>query len=125
MFGHKGWWIASVFGGIGVLVAGSALLLWPEPDHWTEEAWACVSDKYVGYWESSGAYSFKLDYENSCDRKVTCAVNTHISNARETVRDRGILAFAARGQAPSVRSYSVPVTSLVGMANAQRSCRFA
>jgi hypothetical protein len=116
--------IATVVGVFGVITAGSALLLSPQTDNWTEEAWACVNDKYVGYWESSGNYSFKLDYENSCDRKVSCAVNVNISNANEIVKDRSVLAFSARGQTPSARSFSVPVTSLVGMANAGRKCKF-
>ena len=118
-------WGAIVAAVVGMLSVGSMLLLWPRTENWSEEAWACVSDKYVGYWESSGKYTFKLDYENACDRKVKCAVSVHISNANETVKDRAVLLFPARNQAPSAKSYSVPVTSLVGMANAQRSCRFA
>lgn len=109
---------------VGGLTGGSALLLWPEPENWTEEARACISDKYVGYWESNGQYSFRLNYENSCARKVSCAVNVNIQNAKESIRQRGFVAFAARGQTPSENSYSVPVSSLVGMANTQRSCRF-
>lgn len=116
---------AIVVAAVGVMAGGSTWLLWPEADNWTEEAWACVTNKYVGYWESSGKYTFKLDYENACERKVTCAVSVNISNANENVRDRAILAFPARGQVPSAKTYSVPVTSLVGMANASRSCRFA
>ncbi|MDB5618029.1 hypothetical protein [Tardiphaga sp.] len=116
--------IATAVGAVGLIAGGSVWLLWPEADNWTEEARACVTDKYVGYWESSGTYAFKLDYENNCDRKISCAVNVSINNARETVRDRGILVFAARGQTPAANSYSVSVTSLIGMAQAERSCRF-
>lgn len=114
-----------VVAAVGLVAVGSTWLLWPKADNWTEEARACVTDKYAGYWESSGKYSFKLDYENACARKVTCAISVNISNANENVRDRAVLAFPARGIAPSARSYSVPVTSLVGMANASRNCRFA
>lgn len=116
--------VAAVVAAVGALAGGSALLLWPEPDNWTEEAFACVSNKYAGYWESKGRYTFKLDYENSCDRKVTCAVNVSIQNARESIRDRGVLVFAARNDAPTPQSYSVPVQLLGGIANAQRTCRF-
>jgi hypothetical protein len=116
--------IAAAVGVVGALVGGSALLFWPEPANWTEEAKACVTDQYVGYWESSGKYSFKLDYQNGCDRRVSCAVSVSINNANESFRKKGMLDFAARGQTPVTKTYSVAVTSLVGMVNAGRSCRF-
>jgi hypothetical protein len=117
--------IAAAVGVIGAISGVSAWLLWPEPDDWSQEAYACVTDTYVGYWESSGKYSFKMDYQNSCDRKVSCAVSVSINNANESFRKKGILNFASRGQTPETKTYSVAVTSRVGMVNAGRNCRFA
>ncbi|WP_371422902.1 hypothetical protein [Tardiphaga sp.] len=116
--------IATIVGAVGALTGGSALLFWPDADNWTEEAKACVANKYAGYWESSGKYSFKLDYENGCDRKVSCAIDVQINNAQQSIKQHGVLVFAPRGQTPTTNSYSVPVTSLVGSAQADRNCRF-
>lgn len=117
-------WMAIGLGVVGAIGGASAWLLWPQPTGWTEEAHACIADDYAGYWESGGKYSFRLEYHNTCDRKVSCAVSVQVTNAREALRDRGTLLFPARGQTPDKKVYSLPVTSLVGGAQAERSCRF-
>jgi hypothetical protein len=99
-------------------------LFWPEPDNWTEEAKACVGDKYVGFWQDNGKYSFKMDFENNCARKIACGIDVTVTNAKGSVKDHGTVIIPARGQTPSEASYSIPTSSSSGMAQTARNCRF-
>jgi hypothetical protein len=124
MFGRRFVLIATIVCAVGALTGGSALLLWPEADNWTEEAKACVGDKYVGFWQDNGKYSFKMDFENNCARKIACGIDVTVSNAKGSVKDHGTVIIPARGQTPSEASYSIPTSSSSGMAQTARNCRF-
>ncbi len=115
---------ASVIGILGIIGGASAWLLWPQPENWTEEAKLCIGDKYAGFWESSGQYSFRMEFENNCYRKIACGVDVLVSNAKGTVKDHGNVTIPARGEAPGAAIYSLPTTSSSGMAQTARNCRF-
>jgi len=102
----------------------SYVLLKPKPADWSEAAKACVSDKYAGFWQDNGKYSFKMDLENSCERKVSCVIDVAINSATGSVKDHGVVVFAPRGEKPTAKTYAIPLQSPVGMAQAARNCRF-
>lgn len=124
MFGRRFVLIATIAGAVGALIGGSAWLLWPAPDNWTEEAKLCIGDKYAGFWEASGKYSFKMDFENNCDRKIACGIDIVVTNATGSIKDHSTVIIPARGQAPGEASHSVATTSSSGMAQTARNCRF-
>ncbi|UGV26351.1 hypothetical protein E0H22_12010 [Rhodopseudomonas boonkerdii] len=115
---------AGVIGALGIIGGASAWLLWPQPENWTEEAKLCIGDKYAGFWEASGQYSFRMEFENNCYRKIACGLDVMVSNARGTVKDHGTVTIPARGEMPGAAVYSLPTTSSSGMAQTARNCRF-
>jgi hypothetical protein len=116
--------VGCVIGIVGLIGGASAWLLWPQSDDWSEEAKLCIGDKYAGFWEASGQYSFRMEFENKCYRKVACGVDVMVSNAKGTVKDHGNVTIPARGEMPGTATYSLPTTSSSGMAQTARNCRF-
>lgn len=116
--------------GVLIVTLGCAIgamafvLLRPAADDWTEAAKACIADKNAGFWDDNGKYTFKMDFENVCSRRVSCAIDVQVNSAKGSLKDHGVIVFAPRGEMPTAKSYTIPVKSSVGMAQAERHCKF-
>jgi hypothetical protein len=85
---------------------------------------SCIVDKDMGFYAKSTNYTFAMNFENTCDRPITCTVDVYVTGARGPTSGHTVLTFPPRGQTPSQNSYILNVKAVNGSAQVGRACNF-
>jgi hypothetical protein len=84
----------------------------------------CIADLDSGYADHAGKYFYTMNFQNNCDKPITCSIDAYITSFRGPISAHSILHFPAMVQTPAHKSYAIRVNAMSGTVQYGRACSF-
>lgn len=82
----------------------------------------CVTQNST-YWRDGNRFTFRVDLENTCDKRIRCTVFANVIQAKGNSLGHGTLVLAPASQGTAAKkSYHLKVKMAGGMAQTTREC---